>query len=204
VKHKPLAMVFDADGVIVTPKTWFVAPAERVHGVPEAEFMAFIRGEFMRCTTGELELLEVLPTYLERWNVRVSTAEFVRQWLEHENAVDQRMLERIQKIRAAGTPCYLGTNQERNRAAYMKFDMGLEVALDGIFASSDFGVRKPDPEFYCRVQNALGLEAQDILFWDDSSANVEAARAVGWQAELFTTVAQFDQQLNARLNVGLT
>jgi putative hydrolase of the HAD superfamily len=189
------AMVFDADGVLVRPKTWFLEPAERVYGVPKAEFMAFIHGEFKRCCTGELELLDVLPVYLERWGVSISAQEFVQTWIEHEHHVDQALLERIQAIRQAGTPCYLGTNQERNRANYMKREMGLEAALDGVFASSDLGARKPDRAFYERVQTALGLEPQAILFWDDSSANVEAARAVGWQAELFTTFEVFEKRL---------
>jgi putative hydrolase of the HAD superfamily len=158
------AMVFDADGVLVKPKTWFFDPAERVYGVPKTEFMAFIYGDFMRCCTGELELLDVLPAYLERWGVRISAQEFIRAWVEHEHAVDHELLERIQIIRASGIPCYLGTNQERNRATYMKHEMGLEAALDGVFASSDLGVRKPDRVFYERVQTALGLEPERDLF----------------------------------------
>ncbi len=195
-------MIFDADGVIVKPKTWFVHAAQQQYGIPKAEFMAFIHGDFMRCTTGKLELLDVLPAYLERWGVPIGAKAFVRHWVEHEHAVDHSLLERIQKIRAAGIPCYLGTNQERNRAAYMKFDMGLEAALDGVYASSDLGARKPDRKFYEHVQTALNLEPQQILFWDDSVANVEAARAVGWHAEVFTTPERFDEQIQKQLKAA--
>ncbi|NJK43486.1 MAG: HAD-IA family hydrolase [Pleurocapsa sp. SU_196_0] len=189
------AMVFDADGVIVRPRTWFVHAAERTYRIPRAEFMGFIHGDFKRCTTGELELSEVLPPLLERWQVNVGVDAFIRQWLIHEHALDINLLERIARIRARGMPCYLGTNQERHRAAYMRRDMGLQDALDGVFASSDLGVRKPDAAFYERVQEALHLEPHQILFWDDAAQNVEAARAVGWQAELYTGLRGFDQHL---------
>jgi FMN phosphatase YigB (HAD superfamily) len=33
-----------------------------------------------------------------------------------------------------------------------------------------------------------------IIFWDDSLANVDAARAHGWQAELYTDYATFYEQ----------
>ena len=40
------AIVFDADGVLVQPPSWFVTRAHELYGVPKAEFMAFIHGEF--------------------------------------------------------------------------------------------------------------------------------------------------------------
>ena len=114
--------------------------------------MAFIRGDFKRCTTGELELLEILPVCLERFHVRVEASVFIRQWVEHEHHTDPQLLERIQNLRSRGAPCYLGTNQERNRANYMKLEMGFLNVFDGVYASSDLGVRKPDFEFYKRFK----------------------------------------------------
>ncbi len=188
-------MVFDADGVIVRPESWFVTPAAKRYGIPKDQFMAFIHGEFQRCITGELELATVLPPLLEGWSVTVSADAFIKAWLEHEHAIDTNLLERIQRIRGSGVKCYLGTNQETNRAAYMKVDMGLEAALDGVFVSSELKAKKPQPEFYARVQAALELPASNILLWDDNSANVAAALEAGWQAELYTTLEQFEFQL---------
>lgn len=198
------AVVFDADGVIVSPKSWFTVPAEKIYGIPKAAFLEFIHGDFKRCTTGELELLEVLPTYLARWGVNISPQEFVAAWVKHEHHTDEKLLRQIQSIRQAGIPCYLGTNQERNRAAYMKKDMGLEAVLDGVFISSELGTRKPDEAFYQKVQAILELPAQDILFWDDAPANVEAARACGWEAKLFTPLAFARWFLRWQISSGKT
>jgi HAD superfamily hydrolase (TIGR01509 family) len=188
------AIIFDADGVIVRPETWFFVPAEKNYGIPKKVFLEFIHGDFQRCTTGELELLEVLPPLLEQWGVKVSAFDFIQAWVKHEHHLDTVLLKQIQRIRAMGTPCFLATNQERNRALYLRQEMGLEAALDGVFVSSDLGVRKPMPAFYQRVQDALGLEPSEIFFWDDSVANVQAALAVGWQAKVFTPLA-FDTWL---------
>jgi putative hydrolase of the HAD superfamily len=180
------AIVFDADGVIVRPQTFFVIKANELYGISKQEFMAFIHGDFKRCTTGELELLELLPEYLEKWNVNVEPRDFVRGWVEHEHHIDTALLERIQVFRAKGILCYLGTNQERNRANYMKLEMGFSDSLDGVFASSDLGFRKPDLEFYKSLQNKIQLSASEILFWDDSLENVIAAREAGWNSEVFS------------------
>ncbi len=191
------AMIFDADGVIIRPETWFFVPAEKVYGIPKQLFLEFIYGTFQRCTTGELELLEILPPLLERWGVKISAAEFVQAWVEHEHHLDTVLLEQIQQVRASGIPCYLATNQERNRAVYLKNQMKLENMFDGLFISSEIGARKPDAVFYQHVQKTLQLEPKDILFWDDSSTNVEAAIACGWHGEVFvpTTTAKILEKI---------
>jgi putative hydrolase of the HAD superfamily len=192
-------IVFDADGVLVQPSSWFVTRAHEVYGVPEGEFMAFIRGEFRRCTTGELDLEVPLAGLLERWRVPVSVSAFIRAWLEHENAIDSGMLEEVRALRAAGLGCVVGTNQERHRAQFMRLEMGLGTATDGVFASCDLGARKPDRAFFDRLSQQLKLEPDALLLVDDSPENVAAARAAGWSAEQFTTRAAFRRRLPSYL-----
>ena len=45
---------------------------------------------------------------------------------------------------------------------------------------------------------SLGLPPQELLFFDDVPANVAAARAAGWQAEVFTDAEQAGADLRAR------
>jgi putative hydrolase of the HAD superfamily len=187
------AIVFDADGVLVRPETFFVTRANELYGIPKQEFMALIHGQFKLCTTGEFELLDILPEYLTRWNVAVEPRVFVRQWVEHEHHIDTVLLEQIQTFRANGIPCYLGTNQERNRANYMKLEMGFLDSLDGVFASIDLGFRKPDLGFYKLLQDKIQVSASEILFWDDSLENVTAALKAGWNAEVFRNLEEFNQ-----------
>ncbi len=59
---------------------------------------------------------------------------------------------------------------------------------DGIFAdifySYELGSVKPEARIYEQAQGKIGLPAQALLFVDDRLENVEAARALGWQAVL--------------------
>jgi len=52
------------------------------------------------------------------------------------------------------------------------------------YASHELRLRKPDVEIYARVEDAVKAIAtpQEIVFFDDLSANVAAATARGWQA----------------------
>ncbi|MFA7297811.1 MAG: HAD family phosphatase [Dehalococcoidia bacterium] len=52
-----------------------------------------------------------------------------------------------------------------------------------IFASHLVGLTKPDPALFAAVEDATGVDAAHILYFDDVLPNIEAARARGWQAE---------------------
>jgi 2-haloacid dehalogenase len=56
----------------------------------------------------------------------------------------------------------------------------------GVTVSADVGLIKPDRAIYEHHARAFGLEPKATLFIDDSRANVEGARAAGWQSVQFT------------------
>jgi putative hydrolase of the HAD superfamily len=64
--------------------------------------------------------------------------------------------------------------------------VGLAKDFDELFFSCRLGVRKPDAELYRRVQQALDIKPEAILFVDDQQKNVDAAHSAGWRAERYT------------------
>ncbi len=71
---------------------------------------------------------------------------------------------------------------------------------DGIY-SARVGAIKPEPAIYALALERFGTPAADTLLIDDLQANVDGARAAGWQALRFESVAQCDAALAA---LGLT
>ena len=63
----------------------------------------------------------------------------------------------------------------------------VDDCFDAVFPSFRTHVNKPDPRAYQNVLEAEGLEPSETVFFDDSLANVEAARALGIRAELIQT-----------------
>ena len=59
-------------------------------------------------------------------------------------------------------------------------------AFRGITVSAEIGLMKPELAIYRHHEKTFGLDPAATLFFDDSAANVEGARAAGWNAELFT------------------
>ncbi len=59
---------------------------------------------------------------------------------------------------------------------------GVTDLFDHLFISSEMGIRKPDRAFFEHILDALGVEAESILFIDDKERNIIAAREVGMDA----------------------
>jgi putative hydrolase of the HAD superfamily len=99
--------------------------------------------------------------------------------------VDAGMLDAVRALRARGLTCAIATNQHRERAAYMRRELGYERLFDPMVISCEIGVAKPDPAYFRQTLDRLGLPAGQVLFVDDVLANVESAREVGLVAEHF-------------------
>lgn len=63
---------------------------------------------------------------------------------------------------------------------------GLDALVTGVVASCDLGVRKPDPEFYARLVERIGVPSGECLFVDDRGGNCAGAAAAGLPTHRFT------------------
>jgi len=195
------ALLFDGDGVLLVGGP-FTRALEREHGIAAAALQGFFRKEFAACLEGSAPIEAAIAPYLAACGWSGGVEAFLRFWFETENAVDTDLLRLIDHARSIGTRCYLASNQERRRAAYIAEQMALARRFDGLFFSCDLGVRKPAAAFFDAVAEALApVPREAILLWDDAVANVEAARAAGLQAELYTTFANCMRAMAGYLGV---
>jgi len=73
-----------------------------------------------------------------------------------------------------------------------------------IVLSHEVRTVKPEPAIYQIATQRAGVPPERIFFSDDIPAHVEAARAAGWQAEVFTSAGSLIDALDRRgLKLGL-
>ncbi len=179
------ALAFDADGVLVRAGV-FSELLEREHGVAPAAISAFFEGPFVDCVLGRRDLEEAIAPFLTEWGWQATVQDCLQTWFEADSVTDDRVLEAVAEVRAAGLACYLVSNQERHRAAYLEEVLGFGARFDGLFYSSRIGARKPQAAFFEHVVSHVGVAPSEILLIDDHPANVEGARSLGWHAALFS------------------
>jgi len=165
----------------------------REHGLTRERTRDFFQGTFLECLLGRADLKTSIAPFLSSWGWPGTVEDYLHQWFTEEDAPDPQMVQAIATLRQRGLHCYLGTNQERYRIAYMQHRMGFGQLFDGIFASAMLGAMKPEMAFYTTITATLGVAPDTILFWDDASGNVAAARACGWNAEQYTSFESFQR-----------
>jgi putative hydrolase of the HAD superfamily len=69
--------------------------------------------------------------------------------------------------------------------------------FDVLVWSYQLGMAKPEPAIYQHTLRELGVEPGEALFIDDRLVNIEAARALGMQGILFSTVERLRADLIA-------
>jgi putative hydrolase of the HAD superfamily len=178
-------VLFDVDGVLVHP--WrFRNYLAREHGIQPEATRSFFQGPFTRCVLGESDLYEVLGPFLEVWGWPGSLPSFIETWFAEENAPNTAVLDYVDALRTRGIRCHVASTQERHRARFLSRDMGFARRFDSLLFSCDLGAAKPDPEYFRRACRRLKRPPAELLLVDDAAGNVEAARAEGWQAVLYT------------------
>ena len=94
--------------------------------------------------------------------------------------------ELIARLADAGVPLFAITNFG---AEFWERFAPTEPVLGhfrDIVVSGDEKLAKPDPAIFGLAAERFGYPPQAMLFIDDNAANIEAARALGWQTHHFT------------------
>jgi 2-haloacid dehalogenase len=109
-----------------------------------------------------------------------------RRWIETIGPPLEGTVALLRALTDAGVPCYALSNWNADTFRLVESHHEFLTWFDGVVLSGREGVTKPDPEIYRRLFAAFDIEPTTALFVDDSPANIEAARRLGMDTELFT------------------
>lgn len=183
----PKIILLDADGVVLKKHAeYFSEKFAREHDAPSDELKEFFKGPYKLCQTGKADLKEELKDRLSTWGWDKPVEEFLEFWFSEDVVLDQEVLALAQDLHAKGIQCYLATDQEKYRKAYIQ--QLLDGQLDGYFISCDLGFTKSQPEFFQAVLQKLGATPADVAYFDDDQQNVDTARSVGIDAHFFISI----------------
>lgn len=165
-------------------------PSDTVHaGYPDAVYDSFERDELTE------------QEYLDHVRSKLSLSGTDQQIRDAFNAlylgVDKDTVGVLRRLRERGVWLFALTNTNRmhHRVWSQRFATALETFHE-IHCSHDLGCRKPEPEVFRRVLDAHALAAHEAVFIDDVQGHVDAARAAGLTALLFTDAATLKRDLD--------
>lgn len=128
----------------------------------------------------EAELIPRFPQFAEQ--IRA----FRARWPEMVPGPIPGMFELLEGLQAAKTPLFAITNFAADTFELTQARFPVLRHFEGIAVSGSLCMLKPEPGIYRWLIETYGIDPNSALFIDDSLANVEGARALGFHAHHFT------------------
>lgn len=185
------AVIFDIDGTLVDSERHghriAFNRAFEAAGLPD-RWDEDLYGELLHVTGGRHRIEDYLAG---RGVAQAERAELAAALHDSKTAILEEMVDRgvielrpgagrlVRELAGAGVTRAVGTTGSRRWVArLLRHTLG-DVAWDAIVTGDDVTHRKPDPEVFVRVVEALGVDAGAVVVVEDSAEGLEAARAAG-------------------------
>ncbi len=106
---------------------------------------------------------------------RAASTEYIRLYPKVE--------ESLRELKEQGKHIYLLTNAQRAFTEYELRLLKIEDYFDGIYISSDYGVKKPNRLFFEKMIAESGIRLQEsVMIGNDMVCDIEGAKSVGLEA----------------------
>lgn len=195
------AVIFDIGGVLeLTPPTgWQDRWAARLE-LDRAELDRRLEPAALAGSTGAMSLRQVEQAIASALGLGPAALEELMDdlWSEYLGTLNEPLADYFTALRPRYRTGILSNSfvgaRERERERY-----GFEDICDTIVYSHEEGVLKPDPRAYRIACDRLGVKPPYAVLLDDVEGHVEAARAAGMQAIVFTATRQAIEELDQLL-----
>jgi len=184
MKHA-LAAIFDWDGVIIDSsaaheRAWERLAAETGRPLPAGHFKAGF-GRKNDHIIPHILGWEVTADEVERLGRRKE--ELYREVLRETGIAPlPGVREFLERLRAAGVPCAVGSSTERRNIDTIMGLIGFGEFFRVIVAADDVTRGKPDPQVFLLGAQGLGVAPGCCVVFEDAFAGLAAARAGGMAA----------------------
>ncbi len=123
---------------------------------------------------------------------------FHERWIETIGGPIEENVALLRRLKAAGRPVHALSNFAAETFALVEEQYDFLGAFDTRVISGHVGVVKPDLRIYEILFERAGRRPGELLFVDNSAANVRAAEAAGMPAIHFAPGVDLESELAAR------
>ncbi|MBV8520060.1 MAG: HAD family phosphatase [Acidobacteria bacterium] len=154
-------------------------------------------GGYRDMERGAVTFREFYEFLVDKTRYRGSLHDFRAVWSDFFDGTIPGMEDLLDRLRERYRIAFLSNSNEIHAELIPRRFSGLFRRDDRFVFSHRFRVAKPDPEIFRRALEVLGALPQHVVFIDDLSENVLAARSVGMVAYQFIDAEQLTRALAA-------
>lgn len=197
------AVIWDIGGVII--RTEDPAPRDRLAaelGVTRKELNSLVFGdsEGTRAQLGEISVDELWDYVHAELGLAPDQHPDIRKRFFGGDIVDYGLVDFIRTLKPQYKTAVL-SNAWNNLRQVLTDHWGIADAFDTMVISGEEGVKKPDRQIFEIVLNRLGVDAQDAVFIDDFTENIQAAADLGLRTVHFRSSDQAIGDLKLLLGI---
>lgn len=130
---------------------------------------------------GKIDFAEFYRRFMAETGSNVNYSTFSAEFAGIIGRVKDGCMGILNEIKKSATLAML-SNTNDVHVQMLRQSSDIFSPFQHLFLSYEMGMVKPDHEIYRQVCATLGCSAEEIYFFDDSLANIEAARACGLNA----------------------
>ncbi len=187
-------IAWDFDGVL-NPNTRagrFLWSEQFEHdlGHPLETFRSAVFEDFLPVLVGEIDLKDRIKAWIEQTGHQGSAEAVIDYWFSRDLYLDEELLGFAEELSARGIRQVVATNNEPHRTALVEQHLGDWPRIERVFSSGHLGVAKPDPTFFDKITDDLGIKPGEAMLIDDVGANVNAAAGQGWRSFRYSPLAK--------------
>ncbi len=180
-------IIFDLGGVLLNINPLLsLIELEKISGLSKDELMVRFVNEkiFEKFDSGRLNPIQFRSELCRILNCKVSDSEIDRAWNKLLLDFPQHRVDLLKQLRKNYRVFLLSnTNSihldQYSHDFYEKYGFHMTELFEKLFFSHEIGLHKPDTGIYTYLLHHADIEASESVFFDDSSANIEAAGKMG-------------------------
>lgn len=190
-------IIFDIGNVLVDfhPKVFFqdLLPRKYIDEICQIVF-----GEtWDKLDEGSLSSEQVRYLYHEQYPALKQEIDIVMDhWMEMMTLKEDTYAF-MKACKAKGLGIYLLSNIGAKSHAYLEKRYDFFALADGMVLSYQIHCNKPKEAIFNELLDTCWLKAEECIFIDDSEANIEQAKAMGFHGIVYTTMEQVENEVKA-------
>jgi len=187
-------LLFDLGGVLID----FAGFEEMRRLLAEVSDRSEIRDRWIHSASvqlferGDITPEEFARRLVEEFHLELSAEEFLREFVSWARGPYPGAVSLLRRLRATHRIACLSNSNELHTPIHRA---SIHSHVDSFYFSDEIGLVKPDRKIFDFVIRDLAVSPRRIAFFDDTPANVEAARNAKISAFLVDGIVELEAQL---------
>ena len=193
------AVFFDLNGVLITSE-FLSNRFEETYGVSKEKFIQALKAIMTVVRKPDAPpMYSLWIEYFEEWGLTLSESDFLQFWFSGES-INNDALEYAKQLKEKGVKVLVVSNNFRERTQYYRSHFPeLFENIDAAYFSWETGFVKPSIEAISHALNEHHLNPSEVVYFDDSNENIEAAKSLGVDGQLWVDLETAKEYIRLKI-----